>query len=108
MKLLFCRSCGDVFSICMEKTKSCSCGKTKGIYLNHIEASYSGEFAVPLGFANESFVHALNSQPKYSPGKMFDAFVIEKECETFTKVEDCGYVNLLKSDRCKNNMYELL
>ena len=62
----------------------CVCGKSKGKYLDDLNAEYSGP-AIPLGFYNTFFVNALKNQPKRVPGKEFEAFVIEKECPTFRK-----------------------
>lgn len=64
--------------------RSCFCGKSKGKYLDNLYAEYSGP-AIPIGFANFSFVQALRNQPDKAPGKTFEAFVIEKNCPTFKK-----------------------
>ena len=87
MKLLFCKGCGDTFSICVEEERSCKCGNTKGEYVNRLDAIYSGDDAVPLGFANGSFVNALRNQPEEGLGDDFTAFVISKDCLTFRKVK---------------------
>jgi len=57
------------------------------MYINEIDAIYSGDDAVPIGFANGSLVEALRNQPEAGMGKVFTAFVIPKECETFVKVD---------------------
>ena len=84
MKLLLCRKCQDVVRL-IQKERSCECGCVKGRYINNIYAEYSGEHAVPLGFANGSFVQAIRNQPKSGWGENFEAFVIPQECETFKK-----------------------
>ena len=84
MKLLLCTECKDIFNLSMEQ-KICSCGKTKGQYIDHLNAEYEGP-AVPLGFANFSFYHAVKKQPEEGFGKEFTAFVIEKQCPTFVKI----------------------
>lgn len=86
MKLLYCQSCDDVFNLTFE-TKTCACGKTKGRYLDSLNAQYEGETAIPLGFANKSFIEAIRNQPDIDWGRNFTAFVIEKECKTFTKLK---------------------
>ena len=88
MKLLFCRGCGDVFNLGY-KMKTCSCGKTYGKYIDNLNAIYStNEEAVPVGFSNPDFVHAIKNQPdKDYYGKRFEAFVIPKQCPTFVKKE---------------------
>lgn len=84
MKLLYCGYCGDVFNIGYE-SKKCSCGRTSGLYLDNVNARYSGKHAVPLGFANNSFDNALKRQPNSGMGKEFSAFVIPVICDTFVK-----------------------
>ena len=82
MKLLFCKTCSAVFSLKGDKTNCPNCGSCGGYYTDGLNAVYWGE-AVPLGFANDSFVSAIAHQPDESPGRQFTAFVIEKNCETF-------------------------
>ena len=89
MKLLHCKECKDVFRIFSEEETSCKCGKVKGQYEEDgLHAWYSGEPAVPLGFANSSFRLALERQPERGWGEEFEAFVIEKECSTFIKKDE--------------------
>ena len=86
MKLIYCTVCQDVVSIRPDKVVSCSCGKSKGQYSDVLNAWFSGP-AIPLGFANRSFIRAVAAQPKHAPGMDFVAFVIEKDCATVKKVE---------------------
>lgn len=89
MKLLFCKNCQDVVKLLPEPRK-CKCGKCEGI-VKHEEgldkAYYSGEEAVPLGFANSSLRTAIINQPNFGNGKEFTAFVIPKDCYTFKKIK---------------------
>ena len=88
MKLLFCKQCNDIFRLFVDHPKTCHCGKTTGRYEEDgLHAWYQGP-AIPLGFANGSFVHALQFQP-HGPGlgKDFHAFVIPQVCDTFVKQE---------------------
>ena len=62
--------------------RSCFCGKSKGRYLDNLNAEFEGP-AIPLGFHNAHFVNALENQPEKNWGKEFTAFVIEKDCPTF-------------------------
>lgn len=78
MKLLFCKSCFDLFSLSGE-LKSCGCGKSSGNYLS------DGLNAVPIGFSNPSFIAAIETQPKQGQGKDFTAFIIPENCKTFKK-----------------------
>lgn len=84
MKLLFCPKCSDVFSLSFDE-KSCSCGESKGKYLDNLSAEHTG--GIPIGFDNTSFVIALKQQPDSGMGKKFNAFVIPKQCNTFKKIE---------------------
>lgn len=85
MKLLFCPNCKDVFNLKQDVVKSCSCGQTSGKYNDNFQAEYTG--GVPVGFANRSFIDALNNQPAKGLGRRFEAFVIPKECPTFINLE---------------------
>ena len=84
MKLLYCGNCGDVFNL-TEDERTCTCGRTRGMYIDSVSAWYAGDLAVPLGFANTSFENALINQPDEDKGKgeCFEAFVIPKHCATF-------------------------
>lgn len=84
MKLLFCKSCQDVFKLVLGELRYCRCARTHGHYVDEVNAVYYGEYAVPLGFQNSSFVDAVIKQPaQEGPGRRFEAFVIPTECETF-------------------------
>ncbi|PYF05637.1 hypothetical protein BJ095_11746 [Ureibacillus chungkukjangi] len=82
MKLLMCLECNDIFNLDMSE-KSCRCGRSKGKYINHQLAEYTGKSAVPLGFSNPSIIQAIKDQPNEGMGKEFTAFIIPKNCETF-------------------------
>ena len=74
MKLLYCTSCHDVRAL-STSPRSCDCGKSTGRYLDTVRAVIKGP-AVPVGFANSSFIQAISS-----PGTDFTAFTIdEKNC----------------------------
>ena len=82
MKLLFCPECLDVFNIALTE-KVCSCGKTKGKYIDRLNAEYSG--GIPLGFANSSFRTALDAHVKGGLGIDFTAFAIRPDSINFKK-----------------------
>jgi len=84
MKLLMCKNCGDIFSLSYEE-KTCKCQNVKGKYIDNLNATYSGEYAIPIGFNNFDFGDAIYNQPFYGMGKRFEAFVIPKTCDTFVK-----------------------
>jgi len=81
MKLIYCTECGDVVAL-RRQERSCICGKSKGAYCpDGLHATINGP-AIPLGFANPSFIQALRNQPETGIGKEFTAFVIQKICDT--------------------------
>ncbi|MDW2879553.1 MULTISPECIES: hypothetical protein [Bacillaceae] len=84
MKLLLCLECNDIFSLNL-KMKKCSCGKTKGQYIDHLNAIYEGDSAMPIGISNPSLKVAVLKQPEMGMGKEFTAFTIPRNCPTFIK-----------------------
>lgn len=84
MKFLYCKACYDIFRL-WEEERTCKCGKTKGRYLDLLAAEYVGDFAVPLGVDNFSFVRAVRRQPEKGRGEQFEAFVIPERCPTFKR-----------------------
>lgn len=87
MKLLLCKSCQDVIRLIPNEVRSCKCGNCSGKYINGIDAVYTGENAVPLGFANSTLVSSIRNQPQSGMGSNFTAFVIPVICPTFKKVD---------------------
>jgi hypothetical protein len=85
MKLLLCVNCQDVIRLIHNEERTCLCGRVKGKYLDEINAVYSGDSAIPIGFNNSDLSCALQEQPKSGMGKRFEAFVIPQECLTFKK-----------------------
>jgi hypothetical protein len=92
VKLLICPDCGDLFNL-TEIEKTCTCGFTRGRYVDNLNAVYSG--GIPLGFANSTFVNAVRSQPQSGRGREFTAFVIPKECPTFKEQKPMYLVDVL-------------
>jgi hypothetical protein len=86
MKLLYCSSCGDIFNL-TKTTKACSCGAVSGKYKDNLTAEYTGRGAIPIGFANSTFIDAVRCQPLRGAGKEFVAFVIPTICPTFILTE---------------------
>lgn len=70
MKLLYCRSCHDVFSLGY-KLKQCSCQETGGLYTDELNAIYFGD-ALPMGL---------------------DSFSLDDAYDLF-KTEEYAYINL--------------
>lgn len=84
MKLLFCTECYDVFNLVLDKEKSCSCGKTRGKYIDNLNAVYYG-CGVPMGFNNSEFIKSMVKQKRYGSGEDFKAFAISNDSPTFIK-----------------------
>lgn len=92
MKLLLCLDCHDIFNL-KKQEKSCGCGKTKGKYIDNLNAVYSGN-AQPIGFANESFGKGYRvqkerdkvkvSDTRFLLGTEFTAFFIPEQAPTIT------------------------
>jgi len=86
MKLVFCKNCGTVFS-CSRKVKYCECGLSSGKYIDNLHAEIHGEFAIPLGFSNYSFLQAIEKHEFDGENSvLFTAFIIEKNCKTFSRI----------------------
>ena len=80
MKLIFCQACHDVVAL-RHEFRTCSCGASHGEYKDNLLAEIGG-LAIPIGFANSSFLEALNDRPADGWGKTFEAFVIPHQCPT--------------------------
>jgi len=79
MKLIYCPSCGEVRSLDTRIT-TCLCGDSFGWYKDDGLNAVIGGKAIPLGFANDSFLKALLHRPEEGMGERFEAFVIPKKC----------------------------
>lgn len=87
MKLIVCAECNDMFNL-DKHIKKCSCGKSKGVYLEDgVHALFSGP-AVPLGIRNSEFFNAVYQQPEKGQGPEFTGWVMPVLCETFKATTD--------------------
>ncbi len=85
MKMLYCPDCNDIFNL-SRNTKSCTCNKVGGRYLDDVTAEYWGHKAVPLGFTNSSFKEALIKRPNDGFGSKYESFIIAKNCDSMKKI----------------------
>jgi hypothetical protein len=77
MKLVYCASCGDIFSIHFHHVKECLCGDAWGFYKkDKLNAVIGGSSAIPLGFLNATFNKAKQRRRKQGWGSRFTAFVM--------------------------------
>jgi hypothetical protein len=76
-------------------SKSCDCGKTKGRYLDSLNAIYTGRYAVPVGIDNYSFFSRLEPKDHTLHNLVYDrwhgkdriqCWLIEKKCTTIKKL----------------------
>ena len=100
MKLIFCPKCEDVIKLQKQEIRFCKCEKSAGYYLNNLDAAICGE-AIPIGFANQSFVEALKNRPEMGMGERFEAFVIPHKTPTINKVDPMERIlTTIKCSRC--------
>jgi hypothetical protein len=94
MKLLFCLDCYDIVKL-LNTERICSCGKSKGMYIDKLNATYSGN-AKLLGFSNTSFSNAVREQIyrdnknfklTYLDGAEFTAFIIPESSSSINKTD---------------------
>ena len=86
MKLLYCQKCQDIIRL-KNQERTCECGLTKGKYIDNLNAEFSGAFAVPIGFDNNSLLQALiiYGDTDLKIGSNFKAFIITEPCNTFKR-----------------------
>ena len=96
MKLLYCNTCKDTFSLSYT-TKTCHCGESGGHYeADGLNAKYYGN-STPLGFTNDTFKFARERQPEWGNGFEFTAFVIPKVCPTMVHIDYSEYIPVADS-----------
>ena len=86
MKLLHCDNCQDIFSMTF-LLKSCSCGKTSGVYIDALNAVYTGKYAVCLGIDNQALDIAISKQSVDGEGVKFESYVVPSWCSSTIKVD---------------------
>ncbi len=92
MKLLYCNGCLDIIKL-TRRSRSCSCHKSKGRYIDDVNIVYEGN-CVPIGIGNSSFEKAMKQQelidrlhPSTTEGTRFDAFIIPESSPAITRVD---------------------
>ena len=93
MKLFYCKSCHDIRAL-TTTPRSCECGKVSGRYVDKVNAVIKGP-AVPLGFANSSFIRSVNNK-----GTDFTAFTIDPD----GKDGCCGSSVVLFETNCETSV----
>ena len=107
MKLLYCNTCRDIVKL-SRTTRTCQCGATGGHYKEDgLNAIYYGP-AIPLGFANSEFHKALDGQPEFGMGTVYNAFVIPKVCPTMEHVEFLDYTEVYDIENDEDMFDEIM
>ena len=86
MKLIYCRVCGDFLRLRWE-VRYCGCRTCWGYYHRNGLSAVINKEAVPIGFTNHTFKHAIDNQPDAGRGLEFTAFVIPKKCSTVEVID---------------------
>ena len=97
MKLIYCSNCKDIYNL-NYKMKSCSCGKTKGIYVDRDNVLYGGDFATCLGLDNNGIAVALENQRLDGYAVRFDSYVCALFCDSTIKID--GFENITEKELC--------
>ena len=86
MKLLRCNNCQDIFNL-RRQEKTCSCGESKGKYIDNRNAEISGDCDL-IGIDNHSFKKVkgwLNDKSEWVPFEAF--FINEKRCSSVKRIK---------------------
>ena len=86
MKLLHCSRCQDIFSMTFS-LKTCSCGKTSGVYIDALNVVYAGKYAICLGIDNQALDIAISKQSVDGEGVKFESYVVPSWCSSTIKVD---------------------
>lgn len=90
MKLIKCNDCESILNLTV-KIKKCECGKSKGQYIDQINAIVEGPCTV-IGFSNTSLMNAeltaeIVGEEDENPVE-FKAFVIPVKATDVTRIEN--------------------
>jgi hypothetical protein len=96
MKLILCKQCNDIVRLFSE-IRTCRCKKSAGVYLNDLDAVYSGEFCIPLGIDNTSMTKAIHRRDSVLYDNLIHAFVVHDYSETFKRVQNVKTAKKQKS-----------
>ena len=89
MKLLYCKTCGDIFNLTTAE-KICTCTESRGYYINAIVALINGP-CLALGFDNREFYRATRADLDVAKrGVEFLAFIIPESASSVERVERVG------------------
>lgn len=58
MKLMICLQCSEILQLDEEVEKACSCGKSKGLYIDNLNAKLTGP-ALAICLSNPKLVNAI-------------------------------------------------
>lgn len=87
MKLIYCNKCGDIYNLDYT-IKSCSCGATKGVYIDRENILYGGDSATILGIDNNALKVAVENQRLEGYAVRFDSYTCSVFCHSTIKVDN--------------------
>ena len=83
MKLLYCKDCSDLIELNLNE-RTCICGKTKGRYIDNVNAVYSGN-CIPMGVNNNFLLVARRLYEEFPGNYSIELFTIPEDCKTMKK-----------------------
>jgi len=87
MKLIHCIFCKDIYSVTYD-IKTCSCGRTKALYIDALNIIYGGDSAVCLGIDNNTLDIAEYRQVLDDYAVHIDAYLCALACESTIKIKN--------------------
>jgi hypothetical protein len=109
MKLLHCANCEDVFSLrpAFENEAvqigSCSCGKTKGLFVDAFKAVYSGPNCQPIIIRNESLYSSLHRKQEKGRSTDLTAYVPDDRQAHFRKISEADFDSIVQTINSNKN-----
>lgn len=87
MKLMFCKKCRDVVSLCYKK-RNCACKECGGKYRDDGRTvDVSGPYLL-IGITNNSLMHGMGIRELFGTSEQLDAWIMGDEDEKRSKTGD--------------------
>lgn len=87
MKLVFCKTCNDMFSLRDGEPRTCWCGESAGRYLAGGAGIYSGAAAIPICFGAGELRRAIRERADLGSGQRFAVWVVARQSQSFTRAD---------------------
>lgn len=88
MKLILCKQCNDVVRLMTNDIRFCKCKASAGVYIDNINAIFSGVHCIPLGIDNTTLSKAVHRRETIYYDNTFQAFIVHEYSETFKRVDN--------------------